>query len=195
MLNLTNPHRSLCHIEVKLWASWHKLTLSSSNCHRPILSSSLPLLALSIPRMRVAGVVGGGVVMVIQSQYVAWMKWAASRKRTAHTSRRGNTPPRGPHPSWDAGPALWLEPPSSSASPAPSSLPCSAYRHTPAHCLISCPSLILLCVNVWVCLCVSVFVCVCVCVCLVTCVCIRVISRTKKAEFPSSLWHVTVKSP
>lgn len=38
--------------------------------------------------------------------------------------------------------------------------------------------------------------CLCVCVCVVfTGVCVSVISRTRKAEFPSSLWHVTAKSP
>lgn len=34
-----------------------------------------------------------------------------------------------------------------------------------------------------------------VCALCFTWVCVRVISRTRKAELPSSLWHVTVKSP
>lgn len=35
----------------------------------------------------------------------------------------------------------------------------------------------------------------CVRVFVVTCVFVRLISRTRKAVLPSSLWHVTVKSP
>lgn len=38
-------------------------------------------------------------------------------------------------------------------------------------------------------------VCPSLCVSVFTCVWVRVISRTRKAELPSSLWHVTVKSP
>lgn len=101
---------------------------------------------------------------------------AGARKRTAHTGHYGNTPPRGPlYPSRDTGLFFFEWTPRS-----------SSLHTTRSRCALTGFTLTLLAFTSWFARWL---------LWVVTWVCVRVISRTKKAELPSSLWHVTVKSP
>lgn len=176
-----------------------------SSSHSLFLSSSVWFLSLALYFSNVTDW-GGWVAMVTRSRYVARMQQREPEKEqptlvtmATHLLRvlSGSSFLR----HWS--PSLWLDPASFSVSPSPSSLTCPGYQHTPSHFLLftgftftplflsftpSFPSLFVPFFSLS-------FECVCVCVCGVTCVCMRVISRTRKAELPSSLWHVTVKSP
>lgn len=144
---------------------------NNTNLHSPFqLSPSHFSLfgssVLSISAMWLTGVVGGLSWQPDPNTWPACSK-AGSRKRTAHTGHHGNTPPRGP----------------SAARPFPETLVPALWLDLANLLRLSLFFLLFTSLPPF-----------CVLVCF-TCVWVRVISRTRKAELPSSLWHVTVKSP
>lgn len=158
------------HVEVRLWASRDKLASSNSNRHRPTLCSSLPPFGFSLSLFQ-------------QCEWLGWLSWQPDPDTWPACSER--------HPEKEQPTLVTMATHLLGVLILPETLvplfDCVAFALLPNLLLLSAHTLSL-----------SNFPSLFdpfMCLCAFTCVCIRVISRTRKAELPSSLWHVTVKSP